>query len=105
MQECTHCSSKFKRSDIIKSVWLKAYVPIKCPNCGVEYVVDFWPRIKLSLLNVLPVFPLMIIFNEFLDVHYLGALIPYAIWLALIIYFTPNIVTYHEKKEVKKQSD
>lgn len=101
MQKCTHCSNQFKRSDIMKSIWLKGYGPIICPNCDMEYVVDFWSQIKIALLAVVPFSLLTLILKVFLNKGFFIIIMSYILWIILLIYLTPTIVSYNEKVNKK----
>ena len=98
MRKCTNCTYQFERNEIRKATWLRRYGNIKCSNidCGVEYSVDFWSKIKLSLLIVVPFSLLTLIFNLLLDKRFSVVIGLYLLWIALLVFYTPSIVKYHE---------
>ena len=92
-QKCSNCSSKFKRKNIIKSVWLRGYSPILCENCNTKHYCNVLTRLIVGLSIGGPIF----ILNRFHYGYYV--LLGYIFWLALVIYLTPSYARYHLKAE------
>jgi len=92
MQKCNNCSSRFKRKDIIKSVWLRSYSPILCENCNTKHYFNFSTRLIIGLSIGLPLF----ILDRFIHSGYY-ILLAYILWLTLVIYLTPSFARYYIK--------
>jgi CXXC-20-CXXC protein len=89
MQKCSHCSSQFKRKNIIKSVWLRSYSPIRCENCNTQHYFNVSTRLICGLSIGAPMFILQGLF------HYgYYVLLKYILWLALVMYLTPSFARY-----------
>jgi len=94
MQKCSNCSSQFKRKNIIKSIWLRAYSPILCENCNTKHYFNVSTRLIVGLSIGGPLF----ILNRFFHYGYY-ILLGYILWLALVVYLTPSFARYHIKTE------
>lgn len=104
MDKCKECSNKFHYKEILKSIWLNGYAPIVCNKCNTKYYVSVSTRIILGTAIGGPfiIYNLLnLIFDEYI---YLNNIIPYIIWLIIIVLLTPVYARYNIKPD-EKQND
>jgi CXXC-20-CXXC protein len=102
MYKCKECSNKFHYKEILKSIWLKNYAPILCDKCNTKHYVSVSTRIILgiAIMSPLIIYNLLnLIFDEYI---YYNVIIPYIIWLIIIVFLTPVYARYHIKTDEKK---
>lgn len=98
MDRCKECSNNFHYKEIMKSMWLSNYAPIVCDKCNTKHHVSISTRIILGTAIVGP-FAIYNLLNLIFDNIYLdrNVMIPYIIWLIIIVFLTPFYARYHIK--------
>lgn len=104
MDKCKECSNKFHYKEILKSIWLNGYAPIACNKCNTKHYVSVSTRIIIGLAIAGPfiIYNLLnLIFDEYI---YFNNIIPYLIWIIVIVLLAPVYARYHIKYD-EKQND
>ena len=93
IQKCKSCSTQFKWTTILKSIW-SGYKPIECVNCKTKH----YPRL-ISRVIIAVCIPIPLLFQNFLyNSVKLNLLLVYFIWVFIVVLVSPLLVRYFIKE-------
>ena len=98
MDKCKKCFNKFQYTEILNSIWLKGwYEPVICDKCDTRHFANISTRVitNLSIFGPLIVYNLAnLIFDDYINFN---IIVPYIIWVVIVIFSTPYYARFHIK--------